>query len=36
LQGILHALAGDGETPPSADAIHQLMTRFPDGPSGET
>jgi uncharacterized phage protein (TIGR02216 family) len=36
LQGILHALAGEGETPPSADAIHQLMTRFPDGPSGET
>lgn len=36
LLGIWHAMAGDGETPPSADAIHQLMMRFPDSPSGET
>jgi uncharacterized phage protein (TIGR02216 family) len=36
LLAILHALAGDGTTPPSADALHQLMTRFPDSPSGET
>jgi uncharacterized phage protein (TIGR02216 family) len=36
LLGILQALAGDGATPPSADAIHQLMARFPDSPSGET
>jgi uncharacterized phage protein (TIGR02216 family) len=36
LLGILQVLAGDGATPPSADAIYQLMTRFPDSPSGET
>ena len=36
LLGILQAIAGDGETPPSPDIIHRLMTRFPDSPSGET
>ena len=36
LLGILQVLAGDGATPPSADALHQLMARFPDSPSGET
>jgi uncharacterized phage protein (TIGR02216 family) len=36
LLAILHALAGDGAPPPSADTIHQLMARFPDSSSGET
>jgi uncharacterized phage protein (TIGR02216 family) len=35
LLGILQAVAGDGDAPPSAEAIHQLMTQFPDSPSGE-
>jgi hypothetical protein len=35
LLGILHAVAGDGDAPPSADMIHRLMTQFPDSPSGE-
>lgn len=36
LLGILQAMAGDGEAPPSPDIINRLMTRFPDSPSGET
>jgi hypothetical protein len=36
LLGILQAVAGDGEAPPSADTVHRLMMRFPDSPSGET
>lgn len=36
LLGILQAIAGDDEAPPNADIIHQLMTRFPDSPSGDT
>lgn len=36
LLGILQAIAGDDEAPPSADIMHQLMTRFPDSPSGDT
>jgi hypothetical protein len=36
LLGILHAMAGDGEAPPSADIMRRLMTQFPDSPSGET
>lgn len=35
LLGILHAVAGDGDAPPSADMIHRLMTQFPDIPNGE-
>ena len=35
LLGILQAMSGDGDMPPSADTIQQLMTRFPDSPSGE-
>ena len=35
LLGILQAVAGDGDAPPSAYIIQQLMTRFPDSPSGE-
>ena len=35
LLGILQAVAGDGEAPPSADVIHELMTQFPDRPDGE-
>lgn len=30
LLGILAAISGDGEMPPSAEAIHKLMERFPD------
>lgn len=36
LLGILQAIAGDDDAPPSADIMHQLMTRFPDSPSGDT
>lgn len=36
LLGILQAVAGGGDTPPSADALRELMMRFPDSPSGET
>lgn len=36
LLGILQAMTGDGEAPPSPDIINRLMTRFPDSPSGET
>jgi uncharacterized phage protein (TIGR02216 family) len=36
LLGILYAIAGDGEAPPSADIMRRLMTQFPDSPSGET
>jgi uncharacterized phage protein (TIGR02216 family) len=36
LLGILQAVAGGGDTPPSVDALHELMMRFPDSPSGET
>jgi uncharacterized phage protein (TIGR02216 family) len=36
LLGILQAVAGDGEAPPSSEAIQQLMAHFPDSPSGET
>lgn len=35
LLGILQAMAGDGEAPPSADVVRRLMMRFPDSPSGE-
>jgi hypothetical protein len=35
LRGILLAMAGDGEVPPSADVVRRLMMRFPDSPSGE-
>ena len=35
LLGILQAMAGEGEAPPSADVIHELMAQFPDSPSGE-
>jgi hypothetical protein len=36
LLGILQAIAGDDEAPPSADIMQQLMTQFPDSPSGDT
>jgi len=36
LLGILQAIAGDGEAPPSPDIMQRLMTQFPDSPSGET
>jgi len=36
LLGILQAIAGDDEAPPSPDIMQQLMTRFPDSPSGDT
>ena len=35
LVGILQMLPGHNDAPPSADAIAELMTRFPDTPSGE-
>lgn len=35
LLGILQAVAGDAEPPPSPAEMHNLMTLFPDGPSGE-
>lgn len=36
LLGILQAVAGDAEAPPSPAELHALMTLFPDDPSGET
>jgi hypothetical protein len=35
LLGILHALAGNAQAPPSSDEIQELMSLFPDWPSGE-
>ena len=35
LLGILQAVAGDAEAPPSPAEMQTLMTLFPDGPSGE-
>ena len=35
LLGILYALTGDAQAPPSTDEIQELMSRFPDAPNGE-
>ena len=35
LLGILQAIAGDVQAPPSTVEMQELMSRFPDAPNGE-